>query len=622
MTWRRLAAVLAVAVGLGVGAWWWLRPDPRRVPAALTLEDEVGVLTVDDLPPEAGVREGRVRPGDPLRGAGPRRVLLAPPGTRVRWEVAAPAGAVLRLAFGVEGSGERDPGVSGIHFAIRVDGREVLSRDVNPAARRRDRRWFEERLALPAVDRPLAIELVTEAVDASRPPAGTAGWSQVRIVRETTRPRQAAGAPNVLVLLVDTLRADRLGCYGARPSPSPTLDRLAAAGVVFERATAQSSWTMPSMASLFTGLHPRSHGAWGSRSRVEDDDATGQLLALGAVTWAEEAARAGITTVGFSANPLVSRDTNLAQGFETFVELPWDAEGRNWTPAATVNRFFLDWLAANRGLRFVAHLHYMEPHDPYTPPRADRPPVPANVRGPVADGWIRQLANQVNWGRTPPLPADEIAYLLGLYDGEIREWDAELARLLVGLDALGVRDSTLVVVTADHGEEFQEHGRLTHGSHLYDETVRVPLVIAGPGIQPERRADLAQGIDLFPTLAMRLGLATPAGLPGRDLFAGRDATPAFAETVRGIAPDGSRIELLSVRRDGWKLVRTPALGRMELYDLTRDPGERENRWGAAPEGEALAALLAAFEASAPPPPRARGGDAGLHEKLRALGYAE
>jgi arylsulfatase A-like enzyme len=613
--------LLALVAGTLVAAVaWWRRsePIPLRLPERLVVEDEIAGFA-----PE-GAQVGPIRPGDPLRGAGPRRALLAPPGTRLVWRVAVPSDAVLYLSLGVEGPGRRDPDLGGIRFAVRVDGRQMFTRVVNPAATRRDRRWFAERVELPAAtgDGPRELEFSTEAVDPSRPPAGTPGWNQVRLVRETSRERQQArpDAPSVIVVLVDTLRADRLGCYGAPETPSPTLDALAAKGVLFEHAVAQSSWTMPSVASLMSGLHPRSHGAWGSRTNRDQDDATGQLLAHAANTWAEAAAHAGITTIGVSANPLVSRETNLAQGFETFVELPWDAEGRNWAPASAVNDAFLRWLAANPGVRFAAHLQYMEPHDPYTP--ANAPPAGAGVRAPIAAGWVRDLANQVNWRTAPPLPAAEIAHLRTLYDAEIRTWDAELARLLAGLDTLGVRGSTLVVVTADHGEEFQEHGRLTHGSHLYEETVHVPLVVAGPGIRPARRADLAQGIDLFPTLAARLGLPLPPGLPGRDLLAGGAAGPVFSETVRGIAPDGSRIELLAARRGRWKLVRTPALDRTELYDLAEDPGEQQNRWGEAPEGAELAALLAAFQASAAPAPPADGGDPAFHEKLRALGYAQ
>lgn len=629
----RRAALASVLVALLVtGAILWFRPWQRRLPPELTIEEVVaelpetleGAAVVEEVH-DAPVRRGFVQPGDPLRGDGPRPSVIAPPCSRIRLPVAVPSGGTLRFSVGVEGAQKGEPPPGAVRFSVRLDGEEAWEREIDPA-RRRDRRWVDAGVSLAAyAGRTVEVELGTEAARPGRAPAGLPAWTHVRVVRALRRERQPASrsAPNVIVLLVDTLRADALGCYGARPTPSPTLDRLAGEGVVFEEAVAQSSWTMPSVASLFTGLQPRSHGAFGDlRRRRGEELPGGEFLADGVVTWAELAARAGITTVGLSANPLVSRATNLAQGFESFVDFPWDPKGRNWTPAAEINRAFLRWLAPNRGYRFVASLHFMEPHDPYTPPPALRPEPPPGVRAAVAAGWIRDLANRVNWHAGPPAPPAEIDYLRQLYAGEIRAWDDALALLLEGVEALGLRESTVIIVTADHGEEFQEHGHLAHGAHLYEESIRVPLVIAGPGIARGRRPEVAQGIDLLPTLAAILGLAPPPGLAGHDLLADHEASPVISETARGIAPDGGRVDVVSVRHAGWKLIRTPALDQTELYDLARDRGERENRYGSAPEGERLAALLAAWQARVPRAPRVTGGDPALHEKLRALGYVE
>src|SRR5262249_10179848 len=185
--------------------------------------------------------------------------------------------------------------------------------------------------------------------------------------------------------------------YGATPSPSPTLDAFARRGLRFEQTIAQASWTMPSVASVLTGLHPRVHGVTGG-----DDGPPGSkhtFLPDAVTTLAEEASRAGITTLAVSANPLVSRGTNYAQGFETFVEFGIkDGQNRNnWMPATAVNKEFLDWLAANRGYRFFGYLHYMEPHHPYAPPARHMPaPVPG-IRREVVDGdlgeWHAALAS-------------------------------------------------------------------------------------------------------------------------------------------------------------------------------------------------------------------------------------
>src|SRR5262249_15630672 len=163
------------------------------------------------------------------------------------------------------------------------------------------------------------------------------------------------------------------------------------------------------------------------------------------------ARHAGLTTVGVSANPLVSRGTNLAQGFETFVELPWDPKAKQWGSAADVNDAFVGWLARNRSRRFVGYLHYIEPHDPYTPPPAPppppRPPPRPGLPPAVPPGGGPAPRGPPSGGGATPLPDDQVAYLRALYDGEIRSWDAALPALLDALARLGVRDSTIVIVT-------------------------------------------------------------------------------------------------------------------------------------------------------------------------------
>src|SRR5262249_8541063 len=337
------------------------------------------------------------------------------------------------------------------------------------------------------------------------------------------------------------------------------------------QAIAQASWTLPSVASIFTGLHPRSHGAIGKDTDGNIDAAWG-FLADDVVTWAEQARHAGLTTVGVSANPLVSRGTNPAQGFEPFIELPWDPKAKQWGSATDVNDAFVAWLARNRSRRFVGYLHYMEPHDPYTPPPAFRPVPPPGMPPDLAAGWVLDASRRLNWGGGTPLPDDQVAYLRALYDGEIRSWDAALPALLDALARLGVRDSTIVIVTADHGEEFQEHGLLLHRSHLFDELIRVPLVVAGPGIAARRRDDQVQGIDIFPTLSALLGFDTPAALTGRNVLGPIPVRSVISETD-GLTADRMRADLVSARTPVSKLIEAPALAQGQLYDLARDPGE-------------------------------------------------
>jgi arylsulfatase A-like enzyme len=644
--WLALVALLAIGAAAGIIGFLGRRmPELSRAwrsGHALQLSHRMRaeeVLTnlvatfdraiVERESPESPVHLARIRPGNKWRfQQRDRRVIVATPPSSMRVRARIPPDAVLRFGIGVERARRVEEPVRGIRFVVRVDGRERFAQLVNPVRSRLDRRWFDVRVDLEAdEDRDAEITFETEALGTGDRLAGVPGWSHVRIVRETWRDRQpaSASAPSVLVLLVDTLRADGLGCYGADPSPTPVVDALAAQGMLFEQVVSQSSWTLPSVASIFTGLHPRSHGVIGSyftRGAKPETVEAGDpgYLPDQLRTLAEHAQAAGITTMGLSTNPLVSRGTNLARGFETFIEIGREKRvGR--APAAEVNDVFLEWLQRNRGLRFFAYLHYMDVHGPYKPPDGHRPRPSRDLRRSVVRGEVRQIEDDIAKRGEPPLTAAELQYLRALYDGQIRYWDAELGRLLRGLLAAGVRETTALVITSDHGEQFMEHGRLKHGVNLYEELIRVPLVIHGPGIERRRIAEQAQGIDVFPTIAALLDLPPPA-LPGENLLALRGTRPAIAETRWGFGPDGASTALVALRTEGWKLIHAPALDHFELYDLHHDPREQDDRMSGAPEGEALARQLVRWETTAPRPPPRAGRDPEFHERLRALGYVE
>src|SRR5262249_6610676 len=325
---------------------------------------------------------------------------------------------------------------------------------------------------------------------------------------------------------------------------------------------------------------------------------------------------------GVSTNMIVSRATNFAQGFEGFVELPFDSKARNYQPASVVNRSFLDWLARGQGVRFFAYLHYMEPHAPYQPPPALRPPRPAGMRADLATGWIQDYARAVNEGRAaPPSPA-ETDYLHRLYEGDVRSWDDAFADLLQDLEMRGALDDTVVVVVADHGEESLEHGNLAHGGHLYEKTVRIPLIVVGPGIPSGHRPDTAQGIDLLPTVASILGMQVPTGLPGRDLLATHAAGDVVSEIVGGFGADGQGSGAVALRTPHWKLIRSSTGDVVEFYGLENGPAEHVNLAATSDETAMLGARLDRWAASAPQAPSTAAGDPTLRAKLRRLGYIE
>jgi arylsulfatase A-like enzyme len=623
---RPQARLLIVTAVLAGGALWYVvgtRRDamPPRVRVDEVLVDLTTALehaTVLEQAPGAAVRVGALAPSHRPGGrVAYRPALVVPPPASVRYRLRVPAGAALELAAGVAAPEGEGP----VAFAASIDGRQVFARVIDPRGVT-SFPWQEARIDL-ASEAGREVELVLTTRAASDPArAGTPGWSRIRLVRSTWRERQDASpsTPSVLVLLVDSLRADRLGCYGATPSPTPALDALAKSGVVFEQAIAQAPWTLPAVATLFTGLHPASHGVVGGRWRWGEPDpsvdTSRSVLADSVPTLAALARRAGITTAGFTASGLVSPITGLTRGFEHFVELTGNPTRTRFARAGNLNRRFLRWLAQNRTRRVFAYLHYMDTHSPYEPPEGFRPRERADLSDAVRAGKATALRNEA-------LAADELAHLRALYHGTVRYWDAELGRLVRGLADLGLAESTVVVVLADHGEAFQEHGYLGHGVHLHEELLRVPFVIAGPGIGPARRVpEQVQQVDFLPTVAGLLGIEAPPGLPGQAVLARFDERPAVTSTVFWQAPDGSRTELLAWRTPAWKLLHAPETGHYELYDLAGDPRERADLFGERPEGTRLASALASWRAALPPPPAGAGEAPELGATLHALGYIE
>jgi arylsulfatase A-like enzyme len=467
----------------------------------------------------------------------------------------------------------------------------------------------------------------------------------------------ARGAPNVLVLLIDTLRADHLGTYGYERATSQTFDQLARTGVVFERAVTQAPWTKPAVASLFTSAYLRGHGV------VWKPDALGEEPP----TLAEVLREAGYRTAAFSSNPWISPTFRFDQGFDEFHQsavssgiqfsnlfrllsrservasrlgVPWDLSGllRRWDEENQSNSArdealvaaFLGWLGERSRSPFFVYVHLMGPHAPYDPPaRFTRP-----FRDPQWNG--RPIA------KLPPPPARSIftkavevdsatrEMLIAQYDGAVAFTDSLLARIVAGLGQTDLLDRTLLIITSDHGEEFYEHGNWGHGRQLYDELVRVPLLFRLPGgLEPGRRQDFAMLVDILPTIAglLDLEVQSPAWV-GRDLFAEargeRDAV--FAECYRF---EGARYESRMTIADRRKLIETQdeAIGeqQLELYDLTSDPGEQNNLLSGRPgtfdgAGELLT-LMHRFKTEGPKrsAPEVE-VDRATRERLRALGY--
>jgi choline-sulfatase len=416
--------------------------------------------------------------------------------------------------------------------------------------------------------------------------------------------RDPATAPalpqHVLIVTIDTLRADHLGCYGDERIATPNIDRLAREGAIALEATVPTPITRPSHVSIFTGLYPAQHGIRDNISRA---------LAPDIPTLAEAFKAAGFETAGFVSSIVLSAQSGLGRGFDHFSDR-FDLG----SDAADEARFLdilekrgdvavgdaISWLERHAKARTFVWVHLYDPHAPYEPPEpyasryADRP-----------------------------------------YDGEVAWSDELIGRLDAALTRLGIRDGTLMALTSDHGEALGEHGELVHGFFLYQATVKVPLLFRGAGIRPGTRIHpVVHSVDVFPTVLDLAGIRRPHtadALAGRSLaplLRGAvptiDDAPVFAESLTPRLHYGWS-DLRSVRDGRWKFILAP---RPELYDLARDPNEQRNLADAEPtRARALRAVLdrhlasensttvGATSAQTPDIP------SDLVRKLAALGYA-
>ena len=402
---------------------------------------------------------------------------------------------------------------------------------------------------------------------------------------------------SLVLVTIDTLRADHLPIYGyARPT-APRLTVLAARGVVFDNARAPIPETAPACATLLTGRLPASHGVRGN----------GRPLGAEPATLAALLAAAGYSTAAFvSGFPLTARLSGLDRGFALYDdELP-DARGRVpgvQRSAPKTTSAALAWLEHPRPDPFFLWVHYYDPHGDYAP----GPPWESAF--PAAGGPLLPLASIPEYQRLGS--EQDASVYISRYDGEILRVDSELGRLLDRLGRDDLRERTLVVVTADHGESLTEHGELfDHGNELYEPTLRIPLVVAGPGVRAGQRvAGMAQSQDLLPTLLDLAGLPSPPGLTGISLApALRDGSPlperetlseARFQPYRALVPGADIGPKLALRDARFTVIARLASGRMEAYDRLTDPGETLDllqRAGVAERRELEAALAAGLRA--------------------------
>ncbi len=417
---------------------------------------------------------------------------------------------------------------------------------------------------------------------------------------DLTREQPAPDAPDVLLVTIDTLRADRVGFGGASPSYTPHMDALAAKGIVFDRAVAPASWTLPSLASLLTGRHPHEHRATSFGSR----------LPRAQTTLAEVARDAGYATGAVTSHVLSSRRYGLAQGFQMFSDRHVESHLEISSPRLT--DVAVRWLAGAGDRPVFLWVHYFDPHSSY---------VDHDDQS-IAQTGVFRSAYRESTLRHTDVSDEELAHVLDLYDEEIATTDAQIGRLLEAWHARESSRPDVVVVTADHGELFGEGGRYGHG-FADQEVLAVPLVLSGTSIawSPEPVSRVVE------TRAVAGTLARIAGFPRSSMS---DSTSLLDDVgaprpilVEASSSTGDR-DARCVYFGNYKYIFDELSSREELYDLRLDPEERNDLLEAGdPSTAQLAARLHSFLRSTGP--RAPGESAGKlsgaeEESLRSLGY--
>lgn len=538
------------------------------VPTPSVLAPLAGLPVATGAPPSPLVRS--VTLSDDTRTS-----LMLLPDTEIRFHLDAAAGAYLQSEIAVVApGGAPQAGASRLSVTFETPGGARLLDSRLFAADGASRSWEASRAPLG--------EEASGTLVLRNTTVGEAGGATLALASPVVMvDRSGRGTPNVVFVTIDTLRADRVGTYGYRRPTTPFLDELGKSGVVFEDVVAQSSWTKSSMASMFTSTYPETNGVRGVMDK----------LPAGLPTLADVSRRHGYFTAGVQSNPWVHPRFNMSGGFDEYKIAPGQA------PAARVSELALDVLRRRAAAPFFLYVHFMDVHNPYTP------------AGPPRFGTA---------------PSD-------LYDAELRQLDAQLRALHAAVAEFSPTGSTLFVVTADHGEEFGEHGGTFHGSTVHREQIQVPWILSWPGrIAPARVTAEVANIDVAPTLLDLLDVPRPGTFEGLSRVAAMrvkgGAAPdegvgvIFAQTgLNDAAPDRDWLAILSGR---WKYIRDRRSGTQALYDRARDGGEQHDAAAANPDVLLLFVRRSdAFTTGRRTAPAAGVAlDTELRDRLRALGY--
>jgi arylsulfatase A-like enzyme len=546
---------------------------------------------------ERPTTSGRLASVGRLSTQGVTRPVLMETG---RYRVQLPRRPLLTLGLGLAKT-EQEAAQGSFRLVVKADGRVMLRKSL---AARNAHAFADVSLPLEGLGREATLTFqIRRDGRRERPLSGTAALFGVS--EPTIHDLDDYGRSRGVVLIsIDTLRRDHVSAYGYPRPTTPRLDALARGGVLCEDAVSTSSWTLPAHLSMLTATFPGQHGGVNAEHTFNHRVPT--LAAL--------MRTAGYTTRAITSHLYVSSAYGLNDGFEQ-LDFRYDRKADD---------------VAERALRtidqvgdrpFFLFLHFYDPHSHYSPPPQTRDLFPSAYKGPPGGGILGRFKGMTR----ETIPAGYLEHLLSLYDGEIRFVDDQIGRILDHLRERGLDRTTLVVVTADHGEEFLDHGDWGHEKTLYEEQVRIPLIVHGPGVRPRREGGQASLVDVVPTILDWADLPMPSHAQGRSLLEPLANRPAYGETEH-TKSDHHKL-FLRGGQGQWKLVawldlKEHKLLREQWFDLRADPAEAAE--AAPPPGaEALRAQALARWAET----RSQSGTAPevqltpeQVESLRALGY--
>ncbi|HDH96303.1 MAG TPA: hypothetical protein ENF73_01085, partial [Proteobacteria bacterium] len=433
----------------------------------------------------------------------------------------------------------------------------------------------------------LIVRLIGLARFASIPVLLAAAWGAISLWQNTHLPEarglKPAGVRNLVIITIDALRADAVEPYGVRWR-TPAFAELAARSIVYESAYAASPWTMPSLASMLSGLNPRAHGC------TEPE----RCLAPQVNSLAELLNNSGFDTAAVIYQGLFMVHTGFERGFNRYSVMtchPVELYRTYFAPVSRIPERLLDGyphltvLTTIEALRTLASLrqpfflwvHYFDPHSPYAPPRrlmrlVNKPALPVKLPGHPSDqpASVDSAVLQKHASSSPPPKPHEIEYVRQMYQAEVAFADEQIARFTEFLETSGLVSNTYLILSSDHGEEFYEHGGWDHGHSLYNEVLQIPLMLSGPGISPELAVCPATHTDIFVTSLKLVGVKPPFS-HGTDLLELAGQQDCRSRTIVCSTAFVMRKEQDAIYRWPYKLINPP----MELYRIDRDPLEQE-----------------------------------------------